>query len=87
VLYELVRREGPLTGSELHERYDEVADDVYRGRQRTPIGRRARRDKLAKLREYDLVDVDGEGKSAEYSVCDESIRPPYDVLERPVGQG
>lgn len=83
VIYELIRREGQVTGSELHECYDEVADSVYRGRQRTPVGRRSRRDKLAKLREYDLIDVDGEGKGARYSVCDGSIRSPYAV---PAGQ-
>lgn len=79
VIYELVRCDGPMSGSALHERYDEMSDAVYRGRQRTPIGRRARRDKLAKLREYDLIDVDGEGRGARYSVCDGSIRSPYDV--------
>jgi len=79
VIYKLIRRQGPLTGSELHDRYDQVADAVYRGRQRTPIGRRGRRDKLAKLREYDLVDVHGEGKGACYYVSEQSIKSPYTV--------
>jgi hypothetical protein len=39
----------------LNESYEAVADAVYRNRVQVPIGRRARRNKLAKLRAYDLI--------------------------------
>ena len=64
VLYEIVRSGGRdgVRGRELHERYDAVADRVYEGVAVTPIGKRWRREQLAKLREYDLIgweDVEG----------------------------
>ncbi|WP_227015890.1 AAA family ATPase [Haloarcula sp. JP-L23] len=37
VLYELIRRAGRLSTSEVHDRYDGVADVVYDGRELTPI--------------------------------------------------
>ena len=37
-------------------KYEEIAEDVYFGRDLTPIGGRARRNKISKLREYDLID-------------------------------
>lgn len=73
VLYELVRRRGPLLGTELSELYNESADSVYRHWERTPIGRRARYDTLKKLQEYDLIESDGTGKGAEYWVIEGSI--------------
>ncbi|MFC6975843.1 Cdc6/Cdc18 family protein [Halomicroarcula sp. GCM10025709] len=83
LLYELIRRDGPLRGGALHRRYDEIADDAYAGRARTPVQRRARRDQLAKLREYDLIECEGSGRGAEYRVCDASIRSPYEVAVPP----
>jgi hypothetical protein len=46
-------------GETLHDQYDQIAEDVYEGRPQTPISRRARRYKLEKIEEYDLVEHDG----------------------------
>jgi Cdc6-like AAA superfamily ATPase len=54
-LYALIRRHGEVSSEALWERYDEVASDAWNGRLDTPPTRRARRDHLQKLREYDLV--------------------------------
>ncbi|WP_434521316.1 Cdc6/Cdc18 family protein [Halorubrum sp. AS12] len=56
VLYELIRDAGEITGRELHQRYEAVEERVYANRERTPISRRDRRNKLDKLRAYDLVE-------------------------------
>lgn len=56
VLYELIRGAGEVTGRQLHAQYEEVQEEVYANHQRTPISRRARRNKLDKLRAYDLVE-------------------------------
>jgi cell division control protein 6 len=69
VLYELIRQAGEISGEELHQRYDEIAEAVYEGRTQTPLGRRARRYKLDKIEEYDLID-----NETTYSVLDHAIR-------------
>lgn len=79
VLYELVRAAGEIDGETLHEWYDQVADDIYTGRAQTPITKRARRYKLEKLEEYDLV-----GREGEYYVHDESVTSPLEIVF-PVG--
>ncbi|MFB6228253.1 MAG: Cdc6/Cdc18 family protein [Halobacteriales archaeon] len=61
VLYALVQEAGSIPGADLHARYDAVADDVYRDTRWTPIGRRARRNELRKLTEYDLIEIEGDG--------------------------
>nr|WP_321576087.1 hypothetical protein [Halosolutus gelatinilyticus] len=59
VLYAIVHEAGEITGPELHQRYEEVADEAYAGTPVYPLGKRARRDKFPKLKEYDLVNYDG----------------------------
>jgi Cdc6-like AAA superfamily ATPase len=56
VLYELIRQHGQLASSELNRQYDTVAPDVYLDRDQVPISKRSRRNKLDKLRDYDLVE-------------------------------
>ncbi|GAB7010434.1 Cdc6/Cdc18 family protein [Halorubrum trueperi] len=56
VLYELIREAGEVTGRQLHARYEEVEEQVYANRERMPISRRDRRNKLDKLRAYDLIE-------------------------------
>jgi len=57
VLYELVREAGEIGSGDLHARYERVREDVYgEDVSATPIGERRRRDKLAKLDEYELID-------------------------------
>jgi len=74
VIYEIVREWGPLGAGALHDRYEDVADQALADSQRTPLGERARRNKLAKLVAYDLVDAEGEGPHREYCAVDERLR-------------
>jgi Cdc6-like AAA superfamily ATPase len=73
VLYEVLRVEGPLQPDDLHERYEALADELYRGLGQTPIEQRARAYKLEKLQEYGLVTFEGENQYDEYRVCDEAV--------------
>jgi len=54
-LYELIRVAGEVTASELHERYDNAAEQLFAGSQQTPIEKRSSRNKLTNLREYDMT--------------------------------
>jgi Cdc6-like AAA superfamily ATPase len=73
VLYAIVLEATSIPGGDLHERYDAVAEDAYRDTRWTPIGRRARRNKLSKLKEYDLIEIEGDGSGRRYTVQDEEI--------------
>lgn len=80
VLYELVRRGGPLESHALHETYDAVAAEAYAGQTGTPIGKRSRAQKLRKLAEYGLVEWDEHpGNARTYEVTDERIESQLDV--------
>ncbi|WP_135828552.1 Cdc6/Cdc18 family protein [Halorussus halobius] len=78
VLYGLVHEAGEVPAGELHDRYDAVGEQMYYGRERTPVGRRSRRNKLRKLVEYELVEAVGDSKSRVYRVVDESVTPSLD---------
>jgi hypothetical protein len=78
VLYELIRQSGSMTPSELHQRYEQVADTVYENRDRVPVGNRARRNKLRKLNEYELIDIVGANRHREYRVVDETVTSTED---------
>jgi len=82
VLYELVRDAGELTGEQLHDRYERVADAVYADDQttRTPISRRDRRNKLAKLQEYDLLERERLDHRWLYTAVDSELTPDRDIL-------
>lgn len=80
VLYELVRRDGPLESHELHEAYEAVAEKAYDGQMGTPVGKRSRTQKLRKLAEYDLLTwEEREGNVRTYRVTDERIESEFDV--------
>jgi len=79
VLYALIHSAGRIAASELHTQYEEVAEQVYYGHDLTPIGRRSRRNKLAKLQEYDLIEHEGPAQNRVYTVLDETIEPPVGV--------
>ncbi len=79
VLYALIHGAGGLSASDLHARYEEVAQRLYYGHDLTPIGRRSRRNKLAKLQEYDLIEYEGPAQNRVYRVLDETIEPPVGV--------
>jgi len=81
LLYELIRMGDGLQAGELHEQYEVVADQVYRGREKTPISKRARRMKLSKLVDYDLVEVRGENRHREYMICDERVESTINTLK------
>jgi len=73
VLYEIVRQAGACSGEEVHDQYERVADRVYDGLTVAPVGRRSRRNKLAKLAAYDLIDFAEERGGRRYRVLDEDL--------------
>jgi hypothetical protein len=83
-LYELIRETGSVTPEELHQRYEAVSEAVYEDRDRVPIGKRARRNKLRKLDEYGLIEIVGANRHREYRVADEAVSPAmtFDFPER-----
>lgn len=83
VLFALLYAHGPLLGEELHALYNDLDDELYRDVPQTPVGKRSRRDKLAKLHEYDLVHLDGDAHERTYRIADESVEPEltFDVLD------
>lgn len=67
LLYELVYDAGELSSGELHDAYERRADD--------PVGKRSRRKHLRKLRDYDLVLAEGDGRWRTYRVVDPAPEP------------
>ena len=76
VLYELIRVAGEITGRELNAQYEAAKDDLYASRKRTPIGRRDRRNKLDKLRAYDLVERERLDHRWLYTAVDATLAAP-----------
>jgi len=72
VLYEIVRSAGSIKPGDLHSTYDTVSATLYDGRRQTPICRRDRRRKLAKLAEYELVD-EADSRHDCYEVYDAGV--------------
>ena len=80
VLFELVRRDGPIDSRDLHERYEAIASGAYDGHMGTPIGKRSRVLKLQKLAEYNLIEwTDHDDNSRTYRVVDARIESQFDV--------
>ncbi|SDD86765.1 hypothetical protein [Natrinema hispanicum] len=79
VLYAIIHEAGELSGEELHDCYDAVADQIYAGSPVQPLGRRARRDKIQKLNAYDLVDYDEPTRDRLYWVIDENVEPKIEL--------
>ena len=79
ILYEVVRQAGSLRSTELHAKYEAIADDVYANRPLTPLAKRSRRRKLGKLVDYELLDVEGVNRNREYSVVDAEVGPPVGI--------
>jgi len=79
VYYELLRRCGPLRGPPLQDRYDAVADDLYHGREQTPVGDRRRRHITSKLEGYNLIQNTGSTKGSEYVAVDDAVVSPLDI--------
>jgi len=74
-LYALIRDAGEITGRELNAQYEAVEDDLYGSQKRTPISRRDRRNKLDKLRAYDLVERERLDHRWLYAPVDEQLIP------------
>jgi len=79
VLYAIIRKRGETSATDLHDTYDRVAAEVYQDRPQTPISKRARRTKLSKLEDYDLLVVDGEKRHRSYRVTDRDVGPPLAI--------
>ncbi|WP_435333591.1 Cdc6/Cdc18 family protein [Haloarchaeobius sp. TZWWS8] len=67
VLYEIVRDAGEVSGTDLHETYEERVDD--------PHVRRTRRKHLNKLCEYGLLEKTGEGRARTYRLVEPEAEP------------
>ncbi len=85
VLYEIVRSGGRdgVRARELHERYDALSDRVYEGVAVTPVGRRWRREQLAKLREYDLLEWEDVEGGREYWAVDVGLESALEIRVDP----
>ncbi|KDS91181.1 ATPase AAA [Halorubrum saccharovorum] len=83
VLYELIRDVGGITGREFHQRYEAIAERVYANRERMPISRRDRRNKLDKLQEYDLIERERIDHRWLYTAVDPDLAAPLDVRLAP----
>lgn len=83
VLYAIVHEAGEITGDELHQRYEQVAEDLYHGQPAESIGERARLEKFPKLEQYDLVRRKGKTKDRVYRVIDPDVEPVKIDLEEP----
>ncbi len=80
VLYELVRRNGPIKSHALHEAYEAIATETYATQLVTAIGKRSRTLKLRKLAEYGLIEWDDhEDNSRTYRVTEPQIESEFDV--------
>jgi len=82
VLYEITRALAPVKSSELHTRYDAIAPAAYDQRPVGSIGRRARRAKLDKLREYGLIEWEDDelsGNRRRYEVVDPTLASEHDI--------
>jgi len=79
VLYELIREANEITGQQLHARYEEIEEQVYADKQRTPISRRDRRNKLDKLRAYDLVERERLDHRWLYAPVDSTLTSSTDI--------
>jgi cell division control protein 6 len=84
ILYELIRVAGEVSASDLHERYENAAEQLYAGYPQTPIGKRSRRDKLAKHREYELIEHEGPPQSRVHRVLDSELESVIDIAETPL---
>jgi len=75
VCYAIVWEADDLATSAFNDRYEAVATTVYGGTDRTPIGKRDRRNKLRKLDRYDLVEwADGRVRTV-----DRGVQPQVDI--------
>ena len=68
VVYDIVRDHGPLSPSEIHDRYSEDVDD--------PRTKRTVRTYLSKMAQYNLLEAEGTSRDREYSLVDSAAASP-----------
>jgi orc1/cdc6 family replication initiation protein len=68
VVYDIVRKHGPLGPGEIHDRYTEAVDD--------PRTKRTVRTYLSKMAQYNLLAAEGTSRDREYSLVDSSAASP-----------
>ena len=66
--------------TDVHGRYEAVADRAYDGEPVEPISERDRRRKLDKLLEYGLVEETAPNRHGAYVSVDERVTAPVEVL-------
>jgi Cdc6-like AAA superfamily ATPase len=81
LLYAMIREAGEITATELHDRYERLGEAPYRNTRWMPIGERARRGKLRKLQEYDLLAAAGDGRNRTYWPVDPNIESRTEIGE------
>jgi orc1/cdc6 family replication initiation protein len=67
-VYDIVRDRGPLSPSEIHDRYSEEVDD--------PRTKRTVRSYLSKMAQYNLLEAKGSSRDREYSLVDSAAASP-----------
>jgi Cdc6-like AAA superfamily ATPase len=80
ILYAIIHSAGEIAAADLHDRYDAVAERAYTDVPQTPVGKRSRRNKLAKLLEYGLIERRGEATHPLYAPVDVAVAPDSGVL-------
>lgn len=75
MLYKLIGDACEITGRELNQRYEEVAEHMCAGESQTPIGCRDWRNKLDKLREYDVIERERLDHRWLYAVTNRTLDP------------
>ncbi|SDJ32507.1 Cdc6-related protein, AAA superfamily ATPase [Halovenus aranensis] len=81
LIYEIIRCSAGIAKGEFHDRYDEVADEIYHGRPISPLSKRSRNRKIRLLRDYGLVRATAENRHGDYAVVNSSVIPAIDVPE------
>ena len=68
VVYDVVRKHGPIGPSEIHERYTEEVEN--------PRTKRTVRTYLSKMEQYNLLEAEGTSRNREYSLVDSAVALP-----------
>lgn len=84
VLYALVWEAGKISPGTLHDKYERVAPDTYRGVDVVPVSERQRRNQLTKLEQYNLVERSE--KKGPIVIVDEKVKPKIDLQNEVYGR-
>jgi cell division control protein 6 len=78
LLYEIVRQASEIGATDLHSVYDRVAEEALYNTPKQSVGKRARRNQIQKLVDYDLVDYKGENQDRVYWPTERELTSPVD---------